>query len=145
MPRDHSKLDQAEIETLCQSIRDHRHEIQSQLTEITGIPESDLRKASESFDFSEYQELALEDDSGKGATSTAKAVASDTTHISKGGAIVKGGGSSRIGPYSGHQTDEHHECFRCGRRQGLVGKYDIWLCRQCFEELARDMGFRKYK
>ncbi|PSP80198.1 50S ribosomal protein L5 [Halobacteriales archaeon QS_1_68_20] len=31
------------------------------------------------------------------------------------------------------------------REQGLVGKYDIWLCRQCFREVAREMGFKKYE
>ncbi|MFC7175912.1 30S ribosomal protein S14 [Halosegnis marinus] len=41
-------------------------------------------------------------------------------------------------------TGQLHECQRCGRKQGLVGKYDIWLCRQCFREIARDMGFEKY-
>lgn len=33
---------------------------------------------------------------------------------------------------------------RCGRKQGLVRKYDIYLCRQCFREIAYDMGFEKY-
>ncbi|KAB7515681.1 30S ribosomal protein S14 [Halosegnis rubeus] len=41
-------------------------------------------------------------------------------------------------------TGQTEECQRCGRKQGLVGKYDIWLCRQCFREIARDMGFEKY-
>jgi len=31
-----------------------------------------------------------------------------------------------------------------GREQGLVSKYDIWLCRQSFRELAPNMGFKKY-
>jgi small subunit ribosomal protein S14 len=31
-----------------------------------------------------------------------------------------------------------------GREQGLVGKYDIWLCRQSFRELALAIGFEKY-
>lgn len=35
-------------------------------------------------------------------------------------------------------------CRRCGRKQGLVRKYDIYLCRQCFREIAKDMGFNKY-
>ncbi len=35
-------------------------------------------------------------------------------------------------------------CKRCGRKQGLVRKYDIYLCRQCFREIAYSMGFRKY-
>jgi len=37
------------------------------------------------------------------------------------------------------------ECKRCGRQQGLVRKYGIYLCRQCFREIARDMGFEKYQ
>lgn len=35
-------------------------------------------------------------------------------------------------------------CKRCGRKQGLVRKYDLYLCRQCFREIAYDMGFEKY-
>jgi len=42
------------------------------------------------------------------------------------------------------ETGQQFECRRCERKQGLVGKYDINLCRQCFREVARDMGFRKY-
>lgn len=30
------------------------------------------------------------------------------------------------------------------RKQGLVGKYGIWLCRRSFREIAREVGFRKY-
>jgi small subunit ribosomal protein S14 len=42
------------------------------------------------------------------------------------------------------RTARLRSCQRCGREQGLVGKYDIWLCRQCFREIARGMGFKKY-
>ncbi len=42
------------------------------------------------------------------------------------------------------QRRELRSCQRCGREQGLVGKYDIYLCRQCFREIARGMGFKKY-
>jgi small subunit ribosomal protein S14 len=42
------------------------------------------------------------------------------------------------------EPDELRSCQRCGREQGLVGKYDIYLCRQCFREIARGMGFKKY-
>ena len=42
------------------------------------------------------------------------------------------------------RTGQLESCQRCGRNQGLVGKYDIWLCRQCFREISRGMGFRKY-
>jgi small subunit ribosomal protein S14 len=40
--------------------------------------------------------------------------------------------------------DYRHVCRMTGREQGLVGKYDIWLCRQSFRELAPQMGFKKY-
>lgn len=43
------------------------------------------------------------------------------------------------------RTGSLRSCRRCERKQGLVGKYDIWLCRQCFREIARPMGFRKYQ
>jgi small subunit ribosomal protein S14 len=51
---------------------------------------------------------------------------------------------TETGEHAGKRTAENHECRRCGRAQGLVGKYDVWLCRQCFREIARDMGFKKY-
>ncbi|SIS19858.1 30S ribosomal protein S14 [Natronorubrum thiooxidans] len=44
----------------------------------------------------------------------------------------------------GERTGNEHVCRDTGREQGLIGKYDIWLCRQSFRELAREMGFRKY-
>ncbi|HKL28859.1 MAG TPA: 30S ribosomal protein S14 [Natrialbaceae archaeon] len=49
------------------------------------------------------------------------------------------------GEHATKRTGQLEQCQRCGRKQGLVGKYDIWLCRQCFREIARDMGFRKYR
>ncbi len=42
------------------------------------------------------------------------------------------------------RTGDHRVCRDTGREQGLIGKYDIWLCRQSFREMARDIGFRKY-
>ncbi|MBN1193881.1 MAG: 30S ribosomal protein S14 [Methanomicrobiaceae archaeon] len=36
-----------------------------------------------------------------------------------------------------------HECQMCGRKQGLVRRYNIFLCRQCFREWARKIGFKK--
>ena len=42
------------------------------------------------------------------------------------------------------RDDDRHVCRMTGREQGLFGKYDIWLCRQSFRELAPKMGFKKY-
>ncbi|WP_224448957.1 30S ribosomal protein S14 [Haloprofundus salilacus] len=49
------------------------------------------------------------------------------------------------GEHATQRTGQRHECRRCGRKQALVGKYDINLCRQCFREIAREMGFKKYR
>lgn len=35
-------------------------------------------------------------------------------------------------------------CLRCGRKRGIVRRYDLHLCRQCFREVAPDLGFHKY-
>jgi Ribosomal protein S14 len=51
---------------------------------------------------------------------------------------------TETGEHASKRTGGFEECQRCGREQGLVSKYDIWLCRQCFREIARKMGFRKY-
>jgi small subunit ribosomal protein S14 len=49
------------------------------------------------------------------------------------------------GEQASKRTGQNEACRRCERKQGLVGKYDINLCRQCFREVARSMGFRKYR
>jgi len=35
-------------------------------------------------------------------------------------------------------------CRRCGRVGGHIQKYGLKLCRQCFREIAKKIGFRKY-
>ena len=40
----------------------------------------------------------------------------------------------------GHKED----CVRCGRKRGLVRRYGLRLCRQCFRDSAPTLGFRKY-
>ena len=37
-----------------------------------------------------------------------------------------------------------NQCKRCSRKSGLVRKYGIYLCRQCFREVAPQIGFKKY-
>jgi small subunit ribosomal protein S14 len=52
--------------------------------------------------------------------------------------------TENAGEHAAKRTGQLEDCQRCGRKQGLIGKYDIWLCRQCFREIARGMGFKKY-
>ena len=35
-------------------------------------------------------------------------------------------------------------CARCGRKRGMVRRYGLRLCRQCFRDTAPELGFRKY-
>ena len=46
---------------------------------------------------------------------------------------------------SEERTEKTQVCRATGREQGLVGKYDIWLCRQAFREMAPAMGFEKHE
>lgn len=36
------------------------------------------------------------------------------------------------------------KCRRCGRTRAHIEKYGLELCRQCFRETAKDLGFKKY-
>ncbi len=35
-------------------------------------------------------------------------------------------------------------CRICGRHDGVINKYGLLYCRQCFRENARNLGFKKY-
>ncbi len=35
-------------------------------------------------------------------------------------------------------------CERCGRKRGIVRRYGLHLCRQCFRDTAESIGFKKY-
>ncbi len=36
------------------------------------------------------------------------------------------------------------KCRRCGRNGGHIRKYGVSLCRQCFREIALELGFKKF-
>ena len=35
-------------------------------------------------------------------------------------------------------------CRKCGRKGGIIRKYGLYYCRQCFRENAKKVGFKKY-
>ncbi|CEP60421.1 40S ribosomal protein uS14 LALA0_S01e10506g [Lachancea lanzarotensis] len=37
------------------------------------------------------------------------------------------------------------QCRVCASHQGLIRKYGLNICRQCFREKANDIGFNKYR
>lgn len=36
-------------------------------------------------------------------------------------------------------------CRVCSNQHGLIRKYGLNICRQCFREYAKDIGFQKFK
>jgi len=36
------------------------------------------------------------------------------------------------------------KCEKCGRFGARVGQYGLNYCRQCFREIAEEIGFKKY-
>lgn len=36
------------------------------------------------------------------------------------------------------------KCRLCGTSRGLIHSYELHICRRCFREAARDLGFEKY-
>lgn len=36
------------------------------------------------------------------------------------------------------------KCRVCGSRRGIIRKYGLMVCRRCFREKAKDIGFHKY-
>ena len=36
------------------------------------------------------------------------------------------------------------KCERCGRLGAHLSQYNLNLCRQCFREIAEEIGFKKY-
>ncbi|MFX0116560.1 MAG: 30S ribosomal protein S14 [Candidatus Hodarchaeota archaeon] len=35
-------------------------------------------------------------------------------------------------------------CRRCGTHRAIIRRYDLYVCRRCFREVAEHLGFRKY-
>jgi small subunit ribosomal protein S14 len=35
-------------------------------------------------------------------------------------------------------------CRICGKTEGVINKYGLRYCRQCFREIAEDLGFSKF-
>lgn len=37
------------------------------------------------------------------------------------------------------------QCRVCTARQGLIRKYNLYVCRRCFRDYAKDIGFKKFR
>ena len=72
--------------------------------------------------------------------------ASDHTKVLKQIGHKKG----KIEAWKKHNTPKERvgrakRCIRCGRRGAHISKYGLHLCRQCFREVALELGFKKYE
>ncbi|MBT3583120.1 30S ribosomal protein S14 [Candidatus Woesearchaeota archaeon] len=36
-------------------------------------------------------------------------------------------------------------CTRCGGNKGHISKYGLNICRRCFREVAKELGFKKLR
>ncbi len=43
-----------------------------------------------------------------------------------------------------HYKGIYEGCRVCGRKRGMVRRFGLRVCRQCFRANARDLGFKKY-
>jgi ribosomal protein S14 len=37
------------------------------------------------------------------------------------------------------------KCKICGNARGLIRSYDLYICRRCFREVGRQIGFEKFQ
>lgn len=56
--------------------------------------------------------------------------------------------SKRFVKFSSHKFQPHdiklRKCVRCNRLDGHIRVHGLNYCRECFREVATDLGFRKY-
>ncbi|MFX0068771.1 MAG: 30S ribosomal protein S14 [Promethearchaeota archaeon] len=36
------------------------------------------------------------------------------------------------------------KCRMCGTNQAIIRRHELMICRRCFREVARRLGFKKY-
>ncbi|MBU3905332.1 MAG: 30S ribosomal protein S14 [Nanoarchaeota archaeon] len=37
------------------------------------------------------------------------------------------------------------ECRQCHKRRGVIRQYGLLYCRNCFREVAKSLGFKKFR
>jgi len=57
----------------------------------------------------------------------------------------------KLAKYKKHNTPKARKigkgvnrCRVCGSTRGMIGSYGLHLCRRCFRDMAKEIGFRKY-
>ena len=42
------------------------------------------------------------------------------------------------------EEKKKRRCRICGTRQAVIRKYNLYVCRRCFKEIAEKLGFNKF-
>jgi len=42
------------------------------------------------------------------------------------------------------EEKKKRRCRVCKTRQAVIRKYNLYVCRRCFKEIAEKLGFRKF-
>lgn len=50
----------------------------------------------------------------------------------------------KIDPLEKYENRGKRQCKFCGTSRGLIRVYGLYVCRRCFREHARELGFEKY-
>ncbi|MFW9899196.1 MAG: 30S ribosomal protein S14 [Candidatus Thorarchaeota archaeon] len=48
-------------------------------------------------------------------------------------------------PQGGHAGKGKRECRRCHSHRAIIRRYGLNLCRRCFYEIGKDIGFKRYE
>ncbi len=53
-------------------------------------------------------------------------------------------GGVKMGKEHGINIGRESGCRRCGRKRGMIRRHGLRLCRQCFRDIAPEIGFKKF-
>lgn len=42
------------------------------------------------------------------------------------------------------EEKKKRQCRVCGTRQAVIRKYNLYVCRRCFKDIAEKLGFKKF-
>ncbi|MFQ5406556.1 MAG: 30S ribosomal protein S14 [Candidatus Micrarchaeia archaeon] len=47
-------------------------------------------------------------------------------------------------PETKYKSRGNRKCKVCGNVRGLIRAFELYICRKCFREHAKELGFTKY-
>ncbi|MFX1364386.1 MAG: 30S ribosomal protein S14 [Promethearchaeota archaeon] len=48
-------------------------------------------------------------------------------------------------PQGKHFGKGQRECRRCHTHRGVIRRYGLYICRRCFYEIGKDIGFKRFE